>query len=138
MTPAAQAPQPGEGIDPDFASRLDQFRGLLHDKYGLDTGVASEYRDPNQQAALYAQGRTAPGPVVTNAPAGYSYHNYGAAADLTPRNMSEHDAEPVMARAFSENPNTGLTWGGSFKSIHDPFHVQLGVPLAQLRFRGTY
>ena len=35
-----------------------------------------------EQAALYAQGRTAPGKKVTNAPAGLSIHNYGLAWDL--------------------------------------------------------
>src|SRR6202021_3611073 len=32
--------------------------------------------------ALYAQGRTEPGPIVTNAPAGESFHNYGLAVDF--------------------------------------------------------
>lgn len=31
---------------------------------------------------LYAQGRTKPGPIVTNAPGGSSYHNYGLACDF--------------------------------------------------------
>lgn len=35
-----------------------------------------------EQAALYAQGRTAPGKVVTKAPAGLSIHNYGLAFDI--------------------------------------------------------
>lgn len=35
-----------------------------------------------EQDALYAQGRTKPGPVVTYAKAGESYHNYGLAIDF--------------------------------------------------------
>lgn len=35
-----------------------------------------------EQEALYAQGRTKPGKVVTNAKAGMSYHNYGLAVDI--------------------------------------------------------
>jgi peptidoglycan L-alanyl-D-glutamate endopeptidase CwlK len=35
-----------------------------------------------EQAALYAQGRTAPGKIVTNAPAGLSIHNYSLAFDI--------------------------------------------------------
>lgn len=35
-----------------------------------------------EQAALYAQGRTVKGKVVTNAKAGESYHNYGLAIDI--------------------------------------------------------
>lgn len=132
--PQGAAPSPG--VNPAFADRLSAFQGMLHDQYGLDVGVNSEYRSPEQQASLYAQGRTAPGPVVTNAPPGSSYHNYGAAADLSPRNMSEGAAEGVLGRAFAEHPDTGLTWGGTFNSIHDPLHVQLGVPLQQLRMGG--
>lgn len=33
------------------------------------------------QDALYAKGRTTPGPVVTNARGGLSFHNYGLASD---------------------------------------------------------
>jgi peptidoglycan LD-endopeptidase CwlK len=35
-----------------------------------------------EQAALYAQGRTKPGPVVTDAAEGLSFHNYGLAIDV--------------------------------------------------------
>lgn len=34
--------------------------------------------------ALYAQGRTEPGPIVTRAKAGQSAHNYGFAIDVVP------------------------------------------------------
>lgn len=118
---------------PEFAQRLDAFRGLLRDKYGLETDIGSGRRDNSTQARLYAQGRTAPGPIVTNAPPGSSYHNYGAAVDLVPKGMKEADAEKVMRQAFQENPDTGLSWGGNFKSLYDPFHVQTGVPLNALR-----
>ncbi len=35
-----------------------------------------------EQDALYAQGRTKPGKIVTNARGGSSYHNYGVAIDF--------------------------------------------------------
>lgn len=34
-----------------------------------------------EQDALYAQGRTTPGPIVTAASGGLSFHNYGLASD---------------------------------------------------------
>jgi peptidoglycan L-alanyl-D-glutamate endopeptidase CwlK len=34
------------------------------------------------QDAIYAQGRTKPGAIVSNAKAGLSYHNYGMAVDI--------------------------------------------------------
>lgn len=39
-------------------------------------------RTAQQQADLYAQGRTRPGKIVTNAIAGMSWHNYGLAVDI--------------------------------------------------------
>ena len=41
-------------------------------------------RSPGRQAALYAQGRTAPGKIVTHAKAYESSHNWGLAIDVTP------------------------------------------------------
>jgi peptidoglycan L-alanyl-D-glutamate endopeptidase CwlK len=35
-----------------------------------------------EQSGLYAQGRTVPGKIVTNAPAGLSIHNYSLAFDI--------------------------------------------------------
>lgn len=35
-----------------------------------------------EQDALYAQGRTKPGKIITNAPGGMSWHNYGLSCDL--------------------------------------------------------
>ncbi len=49
---------------------------------GIVVRIVSAYRSYAQQTALYAQGRTAPGRKVTNAPAGYSNHNFRSAFDL--------------------------------------------------------
>jgi peptidoglycan L-alanyl-D-glutamate endopeptidase CwlK len=35
-----------------------------------------------EQDAIYAQGRTKPGKIVSNAPGGKSFHNYGLAIDI--------------------------------------------------------
>lgn len=58
--------------------------GYLGYRSAYDWKVTSGVRDSAQQAALYAQGRTAPGPVVTDAPAGTSAHEYGLAIDAYP------------------------------------------------------
>jgi len=44
--------------------------------------IVQALRTFDEQAALYAQGRTKPGKVVTNAKAGQSFHNYGLAIDF--------------------------------------------------------
>lgn len=45
--------------------------------------VTEGYRSGARQDQLYAQGRTRPGEIVTNAKAGQSAHNYGLAVDIT-------------------------------------------------------
>ncbi len=51
-------------------------------KAGVPIRVVQGYRTFEEQAALYAQGRSKPGPIVTNAPAGFSNHNYSLAIDF--------------------------------------------------------
>lgn len=49
---------------------------------GLTARIISGTRTFDEQNKLYAQGRTSPGNVVTNARAGYSNHNFGIAWDV--------------------------------------------------------
>lgn len=44
--------------------------------------IAQGLRTFKEQSEIYAQGRTKPGPIVTKAGPGYSYHNYGLAFDI--------------------------------------------------------
>lgn len=44
--------------------------------------IVQGLRTIEEQNAIYAQGRTKPGPIVTNAKGGSSYHNYGLAFDF--------------------------------------------------------
>lgn len=61
--------------------------------YNLQGQIVSGFRSNQEQAALYAKGRTAyevqqriskggAGGAVTDAPPGYSAHNYGLAVDI--------------------------------------------------------
>ena len=54
---------------------------------GIPLTVTFTLRSMATQAALYAQGRTRPGPVVTNARAGHSFHNFGLALDVVPTEL---------------------------------------------------
>ena len=44
--------------------------------------ITQALRTWDEQEELYAQGRTKKGKIVTNAKAGYSWHNYGLAIDV--------------------------------------------------------
>ena len=51
---------------------------------GLEILITCTYRSPAEQNELYAQGRTAPGKIVTRAQGGQSAHNVGLALDFVP------------------------------------------------------
>lgn len=80
-----------------------------------------------EQDALY--GRR---PRVTKARGGQSMHNFGLAADLCLFDGSKDIWEPDSGKDSIYNDvrdiakSVGLVWGGSWTSIYDPGHVQLG------------
>ena len=89
---------------------------------------------------LYAQGRTKPGSIVTNAPGGSSYHNYGLALDfhlqingkdVWPNNFRADKNWMKVVEVFKKY---GFTWGGDFKTIIDAphFEMSLGYSVKQL------
>lgn len=103
---------------------------------GLNFKVTSARRTWAEQTRLYAQGRTAPGPRVTNARAGYSWHNYGTAYDLTlfsGKNPVWDGKHYDTAGKIGEE--LGLEWGGRWTRLVDRPHFQrpLGLTLAQAR-----
>jgi len=57
---------------PEVKSRVEHFIALCQDN-NIDLLITSTYRDIESQDALYAQGRTTKGHVVTNAKGGESY-----------------------------------------------------------------
>lgn len=116
-------------LNPDFAAKLQALQSMLADRYGMQTRVISGFRSPEKQAQLYAQGRTAPGPIVTYAQPGSSFHNHGMAVDLHPVSGDTKAYAAAVRRAFAENPGLGLRWGGNFKKLYDPAHIELDAPL---------
>lgn len=106
-------------------------------KEGIDVLITSTYRDFESQNALYAQGRTKPGKVVTNAKAGQSYHNFRVAFDFVP--IVNGKAQWNDLRTFKKcgeiGKKLGLEWAGDWKSFKELAHLQYtgGKTLAQLR-----
>lgn len=68
-----------KGLSSLYLPIYDALCGLLPAEWAPFYGV----RTFDQQTALYALGRSAPGKIVTNARAGESPHNYGCASDWT-------------------------------------------------------
>jgi len=83
---------------------------------GIDLVVTCTLRTLDEQAALYAQGRTAPGAIVTNARPGTSAHNFGLALDVVPIVSGKPDwsgTSAVWQQVGSLGVAAGLEWAGS-------------------------
>ncbi len=118
----------------------DSVRAVIDElaAMGVEVRVTETYRDPARQDALFAQGRTTDGPIVTNARGGSSYHNYAVAVDIVPvsvigtKNWSPN--HPHWAKVGEVVQRHGFTWGGNFSSITDKPHFQMqGISIAELR-----
>lgn len=108
---------------------------------GIEIIVTSTYRDAASQDALYAQGRTAPGRIVTNARAGQSWHNYGLAFDVVPLRAGKPvwgatGADLALWRRVGEiGKRCGLEWAGEWVRFREYPHFQWtgGLTLADLQ-----
>lgn len=105
---------------------------------GIDLLVTSTYRDNASQNALYAQGRTKPGKIVTNAKAGQSWHNYKCAVDVVPvvAGKPRWDVkDEVWQQVGKLGKAAGLEWAGDWKRFKEYPHFQYtgGLTLAQLQ-----
>ena len=108
-------------------------RALVHKAAaaGISIKLISGLRSYAEQDALYAKGRTAPGPVVTNARAGFSNHNFGIAFDSGVFEAGRYLPESPKYKAVGAlGMDLGLEWGGNWKTIVDQPHYQLRPPWA--------
>lgn len=104
---------------------------------GIDLLITSTYRDYESQQALYNQGRTTPGPVVTNAKPGYSFHNFKCAVDVVPliNGKPVWDNEELWKKIGEIGKSCGLEWAGEWKTFKEYPHFQYtgGLSLEDLR-----
>lgn len=83
---AALAPLPlPESIDPDFEAQVERCFLPVAEAYGYDLRITSAYRTKEEQDAVFRQGRTENGHVVTEVEGGRSLHNFGLAVDVADR-----------------------------------------------------
>ena len=94
-------------------------------RFDVDLRVVQGYRTFEEQDKLYAQGRTAPGSIVTKTRGGFSNHNFGLAVDVVPFENGKLNWEtknyPLIGTI---GKSVGLEWGGDWKSIVDRPHFQ--------------
>lgn len=118
---------------------------------GISLLLTCTYRSEEEQSQLYARGRTAPGPIVTNAKAGQSKHNattpQGAPAasafDVVPlrhgkpiwgttgAGTNEDDSDDatndleVWQRLGSHGMSVGLAWAGMWVKFKEYPHFEM-------------
>lgn len=106
---------------------------------GVAVLITQGLRTWEEQDELYAQGRTKPGKVVTNAKGGESWHNFGLAFDIVVLDsVGKGDwdtAHPGWKQAAAIGKSLGLEWGGDWKKFKDMPHFQRvgDLTLAQCR-----
>ena len=90
------------------------------------------WRSPARQDALYAQGRSAPGKIVTNARAWESWHQTGRAVDFAFQHGSPFSPEHPWEHVGQMAELLGFEWGGRWKRPDRP-HLQMtgGLSLAE-------
>ncbi len=119
-------------IYPRLADKIRNMAVMLQGE-GIEIRVVQGLRTWAEQDALYAQGRTTPGKIVTNAKGGSSWHNLGLAADIVPSQFSPdqpyspdwNSSHPSWKRMESVAVSLGLVSGASWIRLVDAPHVQI-------------
>ena len=124
-----------DDLSPPVKQRAEAFIEAAKAK-GIDLLVTSTYRDHESQTALYNQGRTTPGKVVTNAKAGQSWHNHRCALDVVPlvNGKAIWNDNVVWMQIGEIGVACGLEWAGNWKTFKEFPHFQYtgGLTMAQL------
>jgi peptidoglycan L-alanyl-D-glutamate endopeptidase CwlK len=121
-------------LHPAMRERAKQFIAEAA-RQGIFLRVTSGLRDFAEQAELYAQGRTKPGAIVTNAKPGTSFHNYGLAIDVVEiKDGKGLWDNPNWSKIASIGKTFGFAWGGDFKNLKDLPHFEYsgGQTITQL------
>lgn len=104
---------------------------------GIDILITSTYRDAESQDALYAQGRTAPGKIVTNAKGGESFHQYRCAFDFCPlvNGKPAWDDLALFTKCGEIGEQCGLEWAGRWEHMREYAHLQFTAGLSLADFQ---
>jgi peptidoglycan L-alanyl-D-glutamate endopeptidase CwlK len=126
-----------DDLIPPAKERVERFLSLCKDQ-NIDLLVTSTYRDNESQQALYEQGRTTAGKVVTNAKAGESWHNWRCAVDVVPLVNGKPDwdgSHPIWDKVGELGEQAGLEWAGRWRSFKELAHFQYtgGLTLTDLK-----
>lgn len=122
-------------LQPDIEDMPDKLLPLIERKrdalflvaklIGLDLRMTSGFRSIQEQDELYAQGRTKPGKIVTNAKGGESLHNYGVAFDVVDKKLGYEIGEAKWKGLGVLWNWLGGEWGGDWTQFVDKPHFEM-------------
>lgn len=123
---SSQSTQKLQGVHPDLVRVMNRALQLSPYDFRITHGV----RTQAEQDALYAQGRTKPGKIVTNTRS--SRHIGGFAVDIAVLINGQvtwelkHYAEVAVAvKKAAQELNIPIIWGGNWKTPVDGPHFEL-------------
>lgn len=121
-------------LDAAYPPFLERYLELLARcrKRGADYYCIRLFSTYEYQDELHRQGRDPafPGPIVTMAKGGQSFHNFGAGADacrdgiVDRRGLQMDWREERYAMLGEEAANVGLEWAGGWTRFRELAHVQ--------------
>lgn len=116
-------------LKPEFQSRLDRVVERMRDEFGHQVTVVEGFRTQQRQDALYEQGRTRPGNIVTWTKS--SKHSEGLAADVKIDGTYNNAVGYERLAQIAEEE--GLRTLGS----KDPGHIELAGSVSSAVDRGS-
>jgi peptidoglycan L-alanyl-D-glutamate endopeptidase CwlK len=111
-------------VHPELSRRIHQLADML----SFPIMVVQGLRTYAQQEALFAQGRTTPGPIVTNAHAFQTAHCFMYAVDVAPSDGFSIDwtgKDAKWQELLAKAPSCGLAEGAEWRSFPDLPHLYL-------------
>lgn len=134
------------GLHPVVKAAAERLIGETFAK-GVPIVITQGLRTIAEQDELYAQGRTKPGQIVTNAKGGYSNHNFGMAIDFALLLPDGKNVSWDMKRDGNGSGTAdwydvvavakvlGFAWGGDWNSFKDYPHFEMTFGLSTAQYR---
>lgn len=97
---------------------------------GLKIKITDTWRTKAEQDALYAQGRTKPGVIVTGVRYPWSNHNWGVAFDFCRDDGKKiyENSDGFFEKVGAIGKKLGLYWGGDWPTFKDRPHFESKKP----------
>lgn len=116
-----------EKLHPKVRQDFKDFIEECESVFDVTIRIVQGLRTFAEQQTIYDQGRTKPGSIVTKAPPGSSYHNYGLAVDVVPLILGGKALD--WSYDFSKWANIAaqwnIEWGGNWTGFKDMDHFEL-------------